>query len=83
MATITVRQVDEDVKAKLRIRAARHGNSMEAEVRNILEQAVSVPEPKPGKGFGTRTHELFAGLDWDGSTLPSRDEPDRPIDFDE
>jgi phosphopantothenoylcysteine decarboxylase / phosphopantothenate---cysteine ligase len=39
MASLTVRQLDDKVKALLRLRAARHGRSMEDEVRVILRQA--------------------------------------------
>ncbi len=50
MATITIRSLDDDVKRRLRIRAAENGNSMEEEARKILETAVSVAaEPQ---GFG-------------------------------
>lgn len=40
-STITVRQLPDDVKARLRVRAAAHGRSMEAEVREILIGAVT------------------------------------------
>lgn len=39
-ATLTIRNVDPAVKERLRIRAARHGHSMEAELRAILAEAV-------------------------------------------
>lgn len=39
-AVITVRNLPDEVHRALRIRAARHGRSTEAEVRDILEQAV-------------------------------------------
>lgn len=42
MSTLTIRQVDEDVKKRLQVRAAKHGRSMEAEVRAILREAVSI-----------------------------------------
>ena len=41
MAMLTVRNLPEEVHRALRVRAARHGHSMEAEVRAILESAVS------------------------------------------
>ncbi len=44
MATLTIRQFDERTHARLRMRAARHGRSVEAEVRAILDAAVDVPE---------------------------------------
>lgn len=36
MGTLTVRQLDDDVMAKLRVRAAQHGRSMEADAREVL-----------------------------------------------
>jgi plasmid stability protein len=41
MATLTIRNVDAAVKERLRVRAARHGHSMEAELRAILTTALS------------------------------------------
>jgi plasmid stability protein len=61
MATITVRDLDESTRAKLRIRAARNGRSMEAEVREILKAAVAA-EPSDGSGLGSRIHALFAEI---------------------
>jgi len=49
MSTITVRNVDDDVKQALRRRAADHGVSMEQEVRSILRE-VTMPEGQPRKG---------------------------------
>jgi plasmid stability protein len=43
MASITIRKLDDRVKAKLRLRAARHGRSMEEEAREILGKAVTEP----------------------------------------
>lgn len=45
MATITIRNLDDEVKRRLRIRAAEHNCSMEEEVRSILRAAVSVSAP--------------------------------------
>ena len=47
MATLNIRRLPEDVHAKLRLRAAKAGRSMEAEARMILAEAVRQPEPKP------------------------------------
>jgi len=41
VAAISVRDLDEDVAGRLKVRAARHGRSMEAEVRAILTDAVT------------------------------------------
>ena len=40
MATLTIRNVDVAMSKRLRVRAARHGRSMEAEVRCILDEAL-------------------------------------------
>ena len=42
--TLTIRNLDETVKQKLRLRAARHQTSMEAEARAILTRSVEEPE---------------------------------------
>ncbi|GJE26901.1 FitA-like ribbon-helix-helix domain-containing protein [Methylobacterium organophilum] len=39
MRSVTIRNIPEDVHRALRVRAARHGRSTEAEIRDILEQA--------------------------------------------
>jgi plasmid stability protein len=41
VASITIRSLEETLKARLRVRAARHGRSMEAEARNILRDALN------------------------------------------
>lgn len=45
MPSITIRNIDESTKAKLRVRAAHHKRSMEDEVRNILRAALSEEPP--------------------------------------
>jgi plasmid stability protein len=47
MASITIRRLEENTKRKLRIRAARHGRSMEQEARDILKSALSQSEEPP------------------------------------
>lgn len=44
MAAISVRDLDEEVAARLKVRAARHGRSMEAEVRTILTDTLTAGE---------------------------------------
>ncbi|RKT45971.1 FitA-like ribbon-helix-helix domain-containing protein [Thiocapsa rosea] len=46
MATLTVRNLPDDVHRALRLRAAEHGRSTEGEVRAILAEAVKTPEPR-------------------------------------
>ena len=82
MAQILVRNLDDDIKARLRVRAAEHGRSMEQEVREILRQAVDGEPAVPG--LGTRTVTLFAknGLR-EGETIPQlRGEISKPVSFD-
>ena len=74
MASITIRNLDDDVKTRLRIRAAEKGRSMEEEVRLILREAVG-REEAPAKGLGTAIHERFKPLGGVDLELPPR-EPD-------
>ena len=46
-ATLTIRNLDEGLKRKLRVRAAGHGRSMEAEIRAILKQVIECDLPQP------------------------------------
>lgn len=61
MAQILVRDVEDDVKERLRQLAARHGRSMEAEVRDILRSAVAPDEGAAG-GLGSEISALFEGV---------------------
>ena len=61
MAQLLVRNLDEDVKARLRRRAAAHGRSMEEEVRAILRDAVK-EEVQRKAGLGTEIAALFRGI---------------------
>lgn len=80
MAQFVVRQLEEDVKARLKRRAARHGVSMEEEVREILRSAVK-GEDRPSSKLGTRIAARFAkaGLTRDLPEL--RGQLARPADF--
>lgn len=79
MSTLTVRKIDERLKQALRERAARHGRSMEAEVRAILDDALR-SDASAGGGLGTRIHQRFSG-DHVDLPLPARDEPARAADL--
>ncbi|HEX3782974.1 MAG TPA: plasmid stabilization protein [Pseudonocardiaceae bacterium] len=61
MATLTIRDLDDDVKAALRVRAAGHGRSMGSEVREILRHTLTNQET--GGGLGSRIAARFADLD--------------------
>ena len=62
MATITIRNLEEDVKRRLRIVAAEHGHSMEAEVREILTQAALNPRSVQRSTTGNRKKRKFEHL---------------------
>ena len=59
MAAITIRNLSEETHRALRVRAAQHGRSMEAEIRNILEEAARPPERLK---IGSALVELFRPL---------------------
>ena len=48
MASMTIRDIDDRLKARLRLRAAHHGHSMEEEAREILRTALSTPRSPNG-----------------------------------
>lgn len=76
MANLSVRQLDDTAYELLRLRAAKHGWSMEEEARQIIYQAVSSPERMSlvfQKYFGHKN-----GIDLD--TLHKRN-PHDPMDF--
>lgn len=79
MASITIRDLDEQLKAQLRMEAARHGHSMEEEVRIILRVALS--QPKKG-GLGSRIRERFAEVGGAELEVPSRSDKPRAPGFD-
>ena len=64
MAQLIVRNLDDAVRRKLQRRAARHGRSMEEEVRDILRDAVK-DDRRPRKGLGTAIAERFKGIELD------------------
>lgn len=82
MAAISVRDLDEDVAARLKVRAARHGRSMEAEVRAILFEALAAGEdelPNLAQAF----RERFAAMGGVDLEIPPRHEMPRAADLPE
>lgn len=59
-ASITIRNLDDDVKRCLRVRAAEHGRSMEEEARDILRQVVG--QPSAPKNLGQAINARFAAV---------------------
>jgi plasmid stability protein len=81
MASLTVRKLDERVKERLRLRAAKNGRSMEDEIRHILSAAAS--EAAENKDLGTEIHRRFAKFKIRELDIPPRG-PARPLPrFDE
>ena len=79
MATLVIRDLRDDVKARLRIQAAEHGHSMEAEARALLTTALV---GRRIEGLGTYIHEQFADIGGVELALPERLEPARAVQFD-
>jgi len=79
MAAVSIRNLDDTVRERLRMRAAAHGRSMEAEMRAILIDAVREPHDDEDllEALATRFGEL-GGVDLD---LPPRSEAPRAVDF--
>jgi plasmid stability protein len=61
MASITIRNLEEPLKARLRIRAATHGRSMEDEARDILRNALN-REPPQAANLASAIRARFAPL---------------------
>lgn len=80
MASITIRKLDDDVKARLRVRAAVNGRSMEEEARLILREAVG-DEPEP-KNLAAFIRECFAPYGGVEIELPPREPIREPPKFD-
>jgi plasmid stability protein len=80
MATLTVRNLDDGLKARLRVRAAENGRSMEAEARAILRSSL-VGGDGVNDRLGSRIRDRFAGLAGDALELPSRADAPRAADL--
>ena len=80
MASITIRNLDEPLKRKLRIRAARRNHSMEDEARDILRAALAREPRSPGNLADAirRRIEPLGGVDL---ILPPREPAREPPDF--
>lgn len=82
MATMTIRNLDDDLKTRLRMRAAQHGRSMEEEARCVLREALSA-KPRVGSGANLVADiralvEPFGGVELQ---LPPREPAREPPDF--
>ena len=80
MASITIRNLDDDWKTRLRVRAAEHRRSMEEEVRIILRDTVNGGRVTP-RDLAEFTRECFAPLGGVELELPPRGPMREPPDF--
>lgn len=74
MATLTIRGIDDELRDRLKVRAARHSRSMEAEVREILAGALATGPNDVG--LGSRIHQRFEATG--GIELDVVDRAERP-----
>lgn len=81
MASLTIRNLDNNLKAQLRQRAARHGRSMEAEARTILAQSLNPPRIE--QNFADAIHSRFASLSVESLPIPPRQAVRNPPEFGE
>lgn len=78
MAALSIRNLDDRVHERLRIRAAEHGRSMEAEVREILEVAVQDEEDDDLISSWMKLRDKIGGVELD---IPPRTALPRAVDF--
>jgi plasmid stability protein len=78
MAALSIRNLDDRVHERLRIRAAEHGRSMEAEVREILEDAVHDEEDDDLISAWMKLRDKIGGVELD---IPPRTAMPRAVDF--
>jgi len=75
VAAVSIRDLDDGVRDRLRVRAAQHGRSMEAEIRAILTEAVREVDERPGLvDILVDTFGALGGVDLD---IPPRRDPAR------
>jgi antitoxin FitA len=80
MASITIRNLDESLKRRLRIRAARHGRSMEEEARDVLRLALAKENRVP-TNFVEIVRRRFAKVGPIDLPIPKREPMRDPPDF--
>lgn len=79
MASLTIRNLDKSLKERLRVRAARHGHSMEEEARVILE--ASLARKKKPRSMADAFEEWFGPEHGVELELPERQPIREPPDF--
>lgn len=79
MASITIRNLDNNLKEQLRLRAAHHGRSMESEARIIISQSLNMAGGQ--NNLAVAIHQRFALLDLKNLAIPARQSVRNPPDF--
>jgi len=80
VAQLIVRNLELEVKVRLKRRAELHGTSMEEEAREILRDALKEEEP-PAGGLGTEIAALFEGIGLDADIPELRGYDIRQVEF--
>jgi plasmid stability protein len=80
MASMTIRNLDSDLKRRLRIQAAEHGTSMEEEAREILRAALSKENAEP-HSLSRRIRQRFVEAGGVDLELPRREPVRQPPDL--
>jgi len=80
VASMTIRDIDEVLKRRLRLQAARHGRSMEEEARNILRSALSVSD-QPMRNLADAIRARIAPLGGVELEIAPRETIRDPVDF--
>lgn len=78
MPDVLIKDVEAEDKELLRIQAARNRRSMQEELRIIIHEGVN---PSPNTSWYSSLKETLQGLEEDGFTLPARQTPKAPIQF--
>lgn len=81
LGVLNIRGLDPALKERLRIRAAQHGHSMEAEARAILHTALTTAKPASGAELVAAIRRRFAALGGVELDLPPREAGREPPDF--
>ena len=79
MASITIRNLEEDIKQRLRVRAAQHGRSMEEEAREILRKVMR--EDTPPRDLAAAIRARLSPADRVELELPPHDPMQDPAHF--
>lgn len=79
MASLTIRNLDDEVKQRLRVQAAQHGRSMEEEARDLLRRVMM--DGAPPRDLGAAIRARLAPGDRAKLALPAREPMRQPPEF--